>query len=66
MFRMECHKVALLKGVHDDLVDVMRLNMLILKKLGVENITDALEELTVQISDEVASEVKNINKDKQN
>ena len=56
-FRMECHKVALLKGIHDDLVDVMRLEMLILKKLGVENITDALEELSVQITDEVKQEV---------
>ena len=63
-FRMECHKVALLKGIHDDLVDVMRLEMLILKKLGVANITDALEELSIQISDEVKDEVNKVEKSK--
>lgn len=44
-FRMDCQNAQLLKTVHEDLVDVMRLEMVILNQLGVKNIPEAINKI---------------------
>lgn len=45
LFRMLCHEVSYSRSIHQDLVDVMKLVMILLKKLGIEDIVKATEDL---------------------
>lgn len=54
MFRMICHEVSYQRSIHQDLIDVMKLVMILLKKLGVEDVVQA----TVDIENEMLAKYK--------
>jgi len=43
--RLDNLKITYLKTIHEDMVDMMRLCMVMLKKMGVENIQKEIEEI---------------------
>lgn len=49
IFRMMCHEVSYARSIHQDLVDVMKLVMILLKRFGVEDIIKATEELEMEL-----------------
>ena len=53
MFRMICHEVSYQRSIHQDLIDVMKLIMLILKKFGIDDIVKATEELEMELLEKV-------------
>ena len=56
LFRMICHVVSYNRSIHQDLVDVMKLMMLVLKSLGVKDIIKATEELELELAKTIAKQ----------
>lgn len=57
-FRLYCQMVAYLRALNQSMVDLTKLSMLILKKLGVEDIINATDDLDDQIKEELIKKEK--------
>lgn len=60
MFRMCCHAITYTRAMQQDLIDIMKLLMLVLKKMGVDNIIEATDKL----EDELMEDLKGANQKK--
>lgn len=61
IFRMLCHEVSYSRSIHQDLVDVMKLVMILLKRFGVEDIIKATEELEMELVKKFQDQTKEKN-----
>lgn len=57
-FRMMCHVVSYDRAIHQDLVDIIKLAMIGLKKLGVEDVVQATADLEKELMNKYQKEVK--------
>ena len=58
LFRMMVHEVSYQRSIHQDLIDVMKLVMLILKHFGVEDIVKETEKLEMELLEKVKNQTK--------
>ena len=61
IFRMLCHEVSYSRSIHQDLVDVMKLVMILLKRFGVKDIIKATEELEMELVKKFQDQTKEKN-----
>lgn len=52
-FRLECQQVSILNDLNNNVIDLERLLMLVLKKLGVIDLTEELDELMSEIHEKI-------------
>lgn len=65
MFRMYCNTLTYTKAMQESLIDVMRLMFVILKGIGINDVTKAIDDVLSELNTKVKKDVNEIIKDKE-